>query len=440
MSSAGAIADLRRACGDRVEDAREADVVGGAQPLWVVRPGSTAEVSEVLRAAAAHDLATVVRGTGTKLGWGAPPERCDVVLDVGLLDHVVEHTAGDLVAVTGAGVRVSDLQQRLAGSGQCLGVDPPRSGTVGGVVATGSTGPLRLRHGAVRDLVIGMTLVRADGVVAHSGGKVVKNVAGYDLGKLLTGSFGTLAVITQVALRLHPLPQARRWVGLPVSSVEGAQRAVQTLVHSQVMPAGIELDWAPAGGDRSGQGAGEVVAELAGHADGAQACADEAAVLLGDGATVSATPPAWWGHEPDPGPWPDSPTETDAGSAPMNSDADSAPTLCRVTFEIGALAGLLASLETVSPRASCRLRGSAGVGSALLALGGHPSAVVEGVASLRRDAHRYGGAVVVLEAPAEVRGGLDVWGPARGLELMRAVKWQFDPDRRLAPGRFVGGI
>ncbi|EBP5695887.1 FAD-binding oxidoreductase, partial [Salmonella enterica] len=162
----------------------------------------------------------VVRGAGTKLGWGRDPERLDVVLDTTALDTLVEHAAGDLIAVVGAGRRLADLQDDLSGADQRLGVDPSRAGTVGGAVATAATGPMRLAHGAVRDLVIGMTMVRADGVVAHSGGKVVKNVAGYDLGKLLTGSFGTLGVITEVAFRLHPVPAGRTWVtGAPSSQV-----------------------------------------------------------------------------------------------------------------------------------------------------------------------------------------------------------------------------
>ena len=116
-----------------------------------------------------------------------------MVLDLTGLDQLVEHTAGDLVAVVQAGRRLDDLAEDLAAAGQRLAVDPPRRGTVGGLVATAATGPARLFAGPVRDLVIGVTVVRADGVLAKSGGKVVKNVAGYDLGKLLTGSFGTLA-------------------------------------------------------------------------------------------------------------------------------------------------------------------------------------------------------------------------------------------------------
>ena len=192
----------------------------------------------MLRAAAEHDLTVVPRGSGSKLGWGAPPRRCDLVVDTLRLDQVLEHAAGDLVARVQAGVSLHRLGEVLGGAGQELALDPapglgaparaaldgavpggaavdgpddgahPAGGTVGGTLATAAAGPRRLRYGTPRDLVIGVTVVRADGTVAHSGGKVVKNVAGYDLGKLFTGSFGTLGLIVEAAFRLHPRPAA----------------------------------------------------------------------------------------------------------------------------------------------------------------------------------------------------------------------------------------
>jgi len=169
------------------------------------------------------------------------------VLELGRLDALVDHAAGDLVAVVGAGRRLDDLQADLTAAGQWFAVDPTRRGTVGGLVATADTGPTRLVHGPVRDLVIGATMVRADGVIAHAGGRVVKNVAGYDLSKLLTGSFGTLAVLTQVAVRLHPVPEMGRWVVVPVSSTRHANELVQRVVHSQLVVTACELEH-PAGG------------------------------------------------------------------------------------------------------------------------------------------------------------------------------------------------
>ena len=149
--------------------------------------------------------------------WGARPERVDLVLDTARMDTVVEHAAGDLIVVEAVGARQAARrpQADLVGSGQWLAVDPLVGARSAAWSPPATTGPTRLLHGPVRDLVIGMTMVRADGVVAHSGGKVVKNVAGYDMSaKLLTGSFGTLGVVTQAAFRLHPLPEARGGVSV----------------------------------------------------------------------------------------------------------------------------------------------------------------------------------------------------------------------------------
>jgi glycolate dehydrogenase FAD-binding subunit len=200
---------LRAACGD-VAQATADDTVDGVPARWVAWPGSTEEVSAVLRAAARMGLRVVARGTGTRLTWGVPPTDVDLIVDTSRMGAVLAHVAGDLVVTVQAGLRMVDLQDALAPHRQRLALDS--AGTVGGTIATAASGPLRYRYGSVRDLLIGITVVRADGTVTRSGGTVVKNVAGYDLGKLYTGSLGTLGVITEAVFRLHPLPEASRWI------------------------------------------------------------------------------------------------------------------------------------------------------------------------------------------------------------------------------------
>jgi glycolate oxidase FAD binding subunit len=407
--------------------ATEADAVDRMPARWVARPGTTEQTAAAMRVAADHDLAVVVRGAGTKLTWGARPERVDLVLDTTRMDKVVEHAAGDLVVVVGAGRRLDDLQADLAGSAQWLAVDPARRGTVGGVIATASTGPTRLLHGPVRDLLIGVTVVRTDGVTAHAGGKVVKNVAGYDVGKLLTGSLGTLGVITQAAFRLHPRPEARRWVSVPVDHQNGSgtsgdiQALVQQVVHSQLVPTAVELD-RPASGDAT------LCLLLEGVPPGVESRTAGALDLMGAGATAGDDAPDWWGAEPFVG----------------------GEVLLKVTHEIAGLAQLLTALDDACAATglTAHLRGSVAVGAVTVGLAGMGDsagapgalALARCVASLRERAPSFGGTVVVLEAPGDLKADLDVWGPVGGLELMRAVKDQFDPERRLAPGRFVGGI
>jgi glycolate oxidase FAD binding subunit len=383
------------------------DAIAGVAPAQVVSPASTAETAEVLRAAAAQGLTVVARGTGSKQGWGAPPASADLVVDTTGMAAVVEHAAGDLIVHAQAGVTLAALQEAVAPAGQRLALDPLFPGTLGGLIATAGSGPLRYSHGAVRDLLIGITIVRADGVVAKAGGKVVKNVAGYDLGKLLAGSWGTLGVITEATFRLHPLPGATRWVVAPVTGAAHLHTLVQAVVHSQTVPSAVELD-RPAGGPAT------LAVLVEGTEAGVAGRVETLRDLLGGTAEVRDTAPGWWGQPP-------------AGD-----------TLVKLTHELAGLPTLLDALDAATDRHGVRaaVRGSAGVGILHATLPSGAETVDGVVTELRTASAAWGGDVVVLDGPP----GVDRWGPVRGLDLMRRVKDQFDPEHRLAPGRFVGGI
>ena len=279
-------------------DGSASEAVAGVVPSFVASPSSTAEASALMRAAASAGLAVVPRGAGTGLSWGAPPTRCDLVVDLRLMDQVIEHAAGDLVARVQAGVTIGQLAAVLASAGQQLAVDAPDDATVGGVVATGTAGPRRFRYGAPRDLLIGLTVVRADGVIAHSGGKVVKNVAGYDLGKLFSGSQGTLGLITEATFRLHPRPAAVAWVTgeFEPANRAGAVAAVASAAGSALVPSAVELDW-PGGSQRPLR----VGVLLEGTSSGVAERAKQLSELLasaGGAAAVADVPPARWGQLP----------------------------------------------------------------------------------------------------------------------------------------------
>ena len=318
---------LAEACAD-VRDGAAADAIGeGVVPAFVALPGSTDEAAAVLRVAAEHELAVVPRGGGSRLGWGAAPSRCDVLVDMSRMDAVLEHAAGDLVARLQAGARMGDVAAALAAAGQEIALDVPAGATAGGVVASGLAGPRRLRYGSPRDLLIGITIVLANGTVARSGGKVVKNVAGYDLGKLYAGSAGTLGLITEVTFRLHPLPAARAFVAAEFGASAGpaACDAVAAAANSSLTASAVELS------RPSPDGPLLVSVLLEGSADGVAARAAAMADLLGRSgasrAKVSETAPPWW-----PGP----PAATPGG------------TLVRVSFWVSALGQVLDAIDAAA--------------------------------------------------------------------------------------------
>jgi glycolate dehydrogenase FAD-binding subunit len=413
LTAEATVAAISSAC----EDVREAgpdDHVDGVAPTLVARPSSTDQVADVLRAAADHGLSVVPRGRGTKLSWGLPPTSADLVLDVSAMDRVLDHAAGDLIVSTQAGARLADVQETLARGGQQLAVDETVGGeSIGGAVAANTSGPRRFVAGSLRDLLIGITVVRADGVVAKAGGRVVKNVAGYDIGKLMIGSFGTLAVVTEAIFRLHPLPDVRRWVTVQVDDPARAHELVHAVVHAQAVPTAVEVDW-QAGGE------GSVSVLLEGKADGVAGRARTVGELLGTGAGAASADPS--GAEDQPAGW---------GAYPWAAGE----TALKLTFVLSGLSDVLATAREVG----ADLRGSAGTGVVYGAVA-DPGAVPAAVERLRAVCTRHQGSLVVLDAPAEVKSSVDVWGPVPAIDLMRRVKDRFDPDHRLSPGRFVGGI
>src|SRR3989441_1881062 len=213
-----------------VQAATAADAVSGAQPKLVIEPGTERELAEILRLSNEAGLAVIPRGGGTKLGWGNSLARADVILSTARMTEIIEHAWADLTVTVEAGCTVQRLQETLGQHGQRLALDPlwPEKATVGGVLCTNDSGALRLRFGALRDLIIGVTIALPDGTLASSGGKVVKNVAGYDLPKLVTGALGTLGVITRAVFRLHPLPRNTR--SFSISTADGVE--MQQFVHA----------------------------------------------------------------------------------------------------------------------------------------------------------------------------------------------------------------
>ena len=411
--------DLQKIVGE--EHAREAtpdDAIDGVQPSFVAEPGSVEETSELLEFAAQEDLAVSPRGGGTKGSLGNPPRNLDLILSTARMNEVIEHVPGDQVVRVQAGIRLQDLQEQLAGSDQMLGIDPPEveaGATVGGAVAANSSGPRRHRYGTIRDLIIGITVVLSDGTVAKAGGKVVKNVAGYDLSKLFTGSLGTLGLIAACNFRLHPRPETARTVAVELGSAQAAGEAAQAVIHAQLVPSAVELRW--------GEDERLLAVLIEGIEPSVEAQSDTATHLLKGFGNVRTL------------------TEEEAGS-PGTSDAGDEVEI-KVSAPPAELTGVLDSALGACSRAGVtpRVGGHAGIGVTHVALSGDEGATAQVVEELREIWTRRGGSVVVRSAPPSFKGRVEAWGPlGTRLELTRRVKEKFDPRGIMNPGRFAGGI
>jgi glycolate oxidase FAD binding subunit len=412
--------------------ARARFAIDGLAPRWVVRPAALEQVGRVLALAWDAGLAVVPRGSGSALELGAPPARVDVVLDLRGLDQVLEYNPDDLTISVQAGVTAGALAARLAPHGQLLPLDPPGAArrTLGGLAATNASGPLRARYGTLRDLLLGVRFVQADGVVTWGGAKVVKSVSGYDVPKLLVGALGTLGVLGELTLRLHPMPDAEAAWLASFRELAAAQAFVARLLDSSVQPSRVEL---LNGAALEACGAGPAAAGIAvsiATAEAAVRAQGETVALLARAAGGALTRLAdgfWAAYE--------------RAMAPDGG----------VLLQVGTLATELATTATEIERAvaaalaggRATVTGCCPLGSLRAWLPGDEVAAIGTIVGrLRALVAPIGGSVIIRRAPAAVRAVVDPWGPvdAGQWALMLGLKDEFDAKRVLNPGRFVGGL
>lgn len=366
--------------------------VDGIIPAAVAKPGTEAEVADCLGQGARAGAVICPWGGGTKQDLGHRPDRVDLVLSLERLNQLIEYEPADLTVTVQAGMRLADLQELVGRHGQMLPADPPfaAAATIGGIIAAGSTGPCALAYGGPRDWLLGARVALSDGRIIRTGGRVVKNVAGYDMNKLLVGSLGTLGVITEVTVRLRPIPAARRTLLYGHADAESAMAAAEQILNSELLPTAVTV---------LTKGAAERVGA-------------PGPVCL---ALLFEETPENVDYQADRLPPPHAGAPAGFWDDVRSYDA---PVRVRVSSRISAMAALLNRPDGTEAIAHV------GAGTVLLFGATLPET-----------------AGVVEKAPPHLKQGCAVWGPPRPeWQLMRALKDRFDPGHHLNRGRFVGGM
>lgn len=420
--------------------------VDGQVPDVVIYPSSAEQVAQALKCATGNGLAFIACGGATKLDVGNLPSRYDVALCTRNINKVRYYEPSDLTAGVGAGMALDELQDLLKADGLWLPLDRSGSGkaTLGGVVATNASGPLRHFFGAPRDMVVGMQVATTEGKLIRTGGRVVKNVAGYDLGKLLIGSYGTLGVITEVNLKLFPLPAERQTFVLSTGTLgiaRDVRRSILTspveplrmvlldaetagLVHSGVQPDRLKKTepqiWVEAGGSQSVIDRTLKELDALGRAVGAKVHTYEREGA--ERAWQAISDFSNWIGKRHPG-----------------------AVVLKGTMPVAHSEEFLSLAQQEAQNEKVRLASVAQPGVGILQMGllGLQNATQSAglISRIRKAAEKSGGALVIISAAAEVKAQVDVWGtPGTGSELMRKLKATWDPKGTLAPGRFVGSI
>ena len=403
---------------ERVEKA----VAPGTSIACTVYPNTQEELAALIACARQNRWRVLPCGSGSKLDWGGLVEGVNIAVSTARLNRLVEHAVGDLTVTAAAGMKFADLQAVLGAAGQFLPIDPayPQQATLGGIIATADTGSLRHRYRGVRDLLLGITFVRSDGKIAVAGGRVVKNVAGYDLMKLFTGSYGTLGIISQVTFRVYPLPESSGTVILTGEAGALAQ-AAQILLSSALTPTAVDL-LSPDLVTKLGLGKGTgLIVRFQSIAESVQ---QQSARLLevGEKLGLQGTKCSeddehqLWQRLPE--------TMWDSG------------TKSAIICKIGIRPSEAVSAINELPVQDALIHAGSGLGVLRF-----EAATAQTLLQVRQGCEAKGGFLTVLVAPTDIKQELDVWGyTGSAIDLMRRIKQQFDPENILSPNRFISGI
>jgi glycolate oxidase FAD binding subunit len=387
------------------------DAIDGVIPQRVALPDNPEELAQVLSEASGSRQLTVFRGGGSKLEWGRVPDRIDLVIGTARLNQLLAHRHSDMTVTVQAGMPLALLNRLLAEHRQYLPVESAfDAASVGGIVATNDAGPLRHRFGTPRDLLIGVTLAMTDGRLVKAGGAVVKNVAGYDLGKLVSGSHGTLAAIVDATFKLLPMPLASTTLVATYADGNALARDVAALHASQVELTSFDVH-------ASNDGRWMLLARMASSPAATEAQATAARRLM------SSAPAAVTGEE-----------ERVLWEQQIRAPWSEGGTVLRFSWLPTGLSAVAAWLGRLA-RHGCRaVFAGRAIGAGLLRLEGEEPAVAAAIGDLRSNADV--GHVIILRATPRMKQQCDVWGPSSGaIAVGRVLKSKFDPAGILNAGR-----
>lgn len=413
--------------------------IDGLLPRLAVIPETVEQVAQIVALANQQGLTLLTRGGGSRINLGGIPEQFDILLETTKLTRLLEHEAPDLTCHVEAGITLAALQAQLATKGQWLALDPPdaQQATIGGILASNASGPKRLRYGTARDMVIGLQVVQASGEVARSGGRVVKNVAGYDLNKLYIGSLGTLGIIVEANFKLQPIPIDEQTLILTFSNAGDAMQTVIDLLGSLVTPSAIELIDSGAASDMTDffglnlPTSGYTVAvnfegstaSIDRQLNEAQLLARKNGALPGDILTGEAQNQFW-----------EVIREHTQGSV-----------TCKAAVMVSQMASYLQAIEQVCKLHKLEAAVVAHAGNGILYIELRPGdathRLVEAITELRQHAQEARGSMVVERCPIDLKRRISVWGESgQDFYLMQRLKQQFDPKGTFVKGRFMGGL
>lgn len=400
----------------------------GITPTIVVLPASVKEVQAVLHYASDHDLTVIPSGAGTKLGIGNLPEKCDIVLALTRLNNVIEYEPADLTVTVEAGIRLADLQTELSKNRQFLPINPPYANrcTIGGIVSTNSSGPLRLRYGTARNQVLGLRVVHASGTVVKSGGKVVKNVAGYDLNKLYIGAYGTLGIISEVTLKLAPLPIRQAIIAAQFQSVQDAVKTGLNVVSSQTLPTFVNLSIQhPI--KLFSENKSSLIIGFGGEPETVTWQLDTVKSLLEQNSAISVQTVEGELHN----------SICDEIQNFPNVVSESDNVIIKVNLKRTDITQYLQDNFEDTHEVMAQL----GNGILHLKFPVSTDTDIEKIIQMRQRAIDVGGNLIIESGPPELKRQIDVWGPIGNTQdLMKQIKAKFDEKMLLNPGRFVSGL